>query len=197
MTSESAPKYIQLAKNANLLGRQSLWLGPDHLLLVMNAFSVENYRRWYFKDIQALIASRSNRRLIGNLVAAAIGLLCAIIVVVCIVAASDESQSTDRNVLFVFAGIFGGATLICAIFALVNSLRGPGCATFVQTPLGVEKLALPVHQRSFDRIVARLRPIIEAAQAKTEAAEPTPAAALAEPSAARPSADAAQPDPTP
>ena len=39
----------------------SLWLGPDHLLAVNSLRFREEYKRYYFRDIQALIIARSPR----------------------------------------------------------------------------------------------------------------------------------------
>ena len=46
--------------------RASLWLGPDHLLCVdTNGYS-ETYKRFYFRDIQAITIRESARRNVWN-----------------------------------------------------------------------------------------------------------------------------------
>jgi hypothetical protein len=39
----------------------SVWLGPDHLLLVRNVRFREEYKRFYLRDIQALVVARMGR----------------------------------------------------------------------------------------------------------------------------------------
>src|SRR5262249_39467939 len=39
----------------------SLWLGPDHVLAVNSLRFREEYKRYYFRDIQALVVARSPR----------------------------------------------------------------------------------------------------------------------------------------
>lgn len=42
--------------------RTSLWLGPDHLLKVERSPSRESYKRFYYRDIQAILIQQSSRR---------------------------------------------------------------------------------------------------------------------------------------
>src|SRR5580698_7690109 len=44
--------------------RTKLWLGTDHLLLVEQLILVERYKRFYYRDIQAITATRSSRWLV-------------------------------------------------------------------------------------------------------------------------------------
>lgn len=41
----------------------SLWLGPDHLLKVERSASRETYKRFFYRDIQAIFIEESSRRL--------------------------------------------------------------------------------------------------------------------------------------
>ena len=49
-----------------------LWLGKDHLLHVYNERYSESYKRFYFQDIQVLGLQTTSRRMIINLINAAI-----------------------------------------------------------------------------------------------------------------------------
>ena len=53
-------------------GKSRLFLGKDHLLRVNSNGWTENYRRFYFTDIQAVVVSLTNWRLIWNIVHAVI-----------------------------------------------------------------------------------------------------------------------------
>lgn len=52
-----AIQYRRLPGSAGLIFRQRLWLGPDHLLLVSSNVLVQEYRRFYFGDIQGLVVA--------------------------------------------------------------------------------------------------------------------------------------------
>src|SRR5947208_2826726 len=45
-------------------GKCCLWLAPDHLLAVETSGYTENYRRFFFRDIQAFTIQRTNHWLI-------------------------------------------------------------------------------------------------------------------------------------
>src|SRR6266550_3445601 len=57
-------------REAGLLSYSRLWLGPDHLLLARTAFFSEEYKRFYFRDIQAVVTRRTERREILNVILA-------------------------------------------------------------------------------------------------------------------------------
>jgi hypothetical protein len=171
--TDSKPVYTRLATSRlGLAGIGSLWLGPDHLLLVSNTFGVERYRRWFFKDIQAFIARRSARRLAWNLVVGGCGLLIAFGAAASIIGATSADRSLDKDALLVFSIILGGFAAMCLGFVLANTLLGPGCVVHVQTPFGVDKLTVPGRLSAFTRIADRLAPLIEAAQRGGEAGTP-------------------------
>lgn len=53
-----ANQYKLAAKGGSLFGRQKLYFGEDHLLVIDGTY-VERYRRLYYKDIQALLRYRT------------------------------------------------------------------------------------------------------------------------------------------
>lgn len=163
--ADNLPAYTRLTTGRfGLAGTGTLWLGPDHLLLVSNAFGVERYRRWFFKDIQALIARRNARRLVWNLVVGGSGLLIAAGAAACVIGAVGADDSADKAVLTTVGIVLGLLAAFCFGLTLANTLLGPGCTTHVQTPLGVERLSLPGRLHTFTRIAASVVPLIEAAQ---------------------------------
>ena len=48
------------------MSRSSLWLGKDHLLCVDSSGYTETYKRFYFRDIQAVTLVATKRRDIWN-----------------------------------------------------------------------------------------------------------------------------------
>lgn len=43
------------------MGKNTLWAGPDHLLLVMSTGVSETYRRFYYRDIRYIVAGKTGR----------------------------------------------------------------------------------------------------------------------------------------
>ena len=59
------------------LARHRLWEGPDHLLVVTSWPSGEGYRRFFFRDIQAVVIRQTARRLGLNIALFLLALLTA------------------------------------------------------------------------------------------------------------------------
>ena len=51
----TAVPYRKLPGSSGLFLRKRLWLGPDHILLVTSNVLAQEYRRFYFNDIEALV----------------------------------------------------------------------------------------------------------------------------------------------
>lgn len=158
-------EYQKLASSRlGLAGIGSLWLGPDHLLLVSHTTAVERYRRWYLRDFQCLIARRNSARLIWNIVFGGAAFFCGSGAAACWFGALQNPGSVDYNVLIVFAIILGLPSLGAFILMLINSLLGPGCTVYLQTPSGLEKLSLPGRLGAFRKLVDRLDRSIQETQ---------------------------------
>src|SRR5439155_11166424 len=100
-------------------GNSSLWLGPDHLLCIDSNGYTENYKRFYFRDIQAFIARKTDGYKYASLVLGLIGLFLGIM-------AAVTSDSVGRIILFSAAGLF----LLCMS---LNLLFGPTTLCYLQT----------------------------------------------------------------
>ena len=50
-----ATTYRKLPGASGMLLKSKLWLGPDHVLRVRRSLFSEEYRRYYFRDIQAIV----------------------------------------------------------------------------------------------------------------------------------------------
>src|SRR5580698_2302749 len=55
--------------------RSALWLGGDHLLLVETSGFTENYKRFYFRDIQAITVQETRRGQVWNFIRGGVLLL--------------------------------------------------------------------------------------------------------------------------
>jgi hypothetical protein len=126
-----------------------LYLGADHLLQVSSSGFTESYRRFYFRDIQAIVLRKSALGKVWNAVWASVfGLLAAIA-----------------------SGIGGPAAIawwaVAGIFLLVLALnigRGPTCVCQLRTAVQTRTLLSLNRLRNATRVIAQLRPLIEAAQ---------------------------------
>lgn len=147
-------------RGSGVISIATLWEGDTHLLLVASWPSGESYRRFFYADIQAIILRRTSRRKITNIVLAVFLLLAA--------APFVASFLTETDTAFlVTAGIFAA---FAAFFLLVNTLLGPTCTLHIQTPIRCEQLPIVRRDRQARRVLARIQPLVAAAQPLPETA---------------------------
>jgi hypothetical protein len=134
--------------------RCGLWLGPDHLLAVDATTASEEYRRFYFRDIEAFVIRRTRGRASSNWIL----LVLALVTVGPLLVFWRTEGSTGWMVGALVLGAFWAA------LALLNTLRGATCETKIRTAVQLEHLPslnrLPVARR----VLARIVPIITDAQ---------------------------------
>jgi len=139
--------------------RCRLWLGRDHLLYVANQGFSEDYRRFYFKDIQAIVVRRTPLWLISNTI---LGSLLAVLVTLAVlghVLGWDEAG-------VVLSAFFAGCVLIPF---LVNLAAGPTCAGYLYTAVQTQRIYSMNRLRTTRKVLDRVRPLIEAVQGTLEA----------------------------
>jgi len=128
-----------------------LWLADDHLLLATTTGYTEEYRRFYFSDIQAIFVRQTGE------------------------GAGQNWTLTAIAIVLLTLGIFvSGAMIICASLAGVclmvaafNAFFGPTCIVEIQTAVSTQRLP-PLRQlRASNRIIAQLVLLIRAAQGET------------------------------
>jgi hypothetical protein len=135
--------------------RSSLWLGRDHLLNVDSSYFAEKYRRFYFRDIQAITIRKTGRRRIWNLVLALLLLFSFGL------AARDLSTAlSDGFASPVLAVWFS----ILAMALLANNLLGPSCTVYLRTAVQTEELPSLNRIRRTRKVLDRIRPLIVAVQ---------------------------------
>lgn len=103
-----------------------LYQGPDHLLLINRTGFEEEYRRFYFSDIQSIVLRRTRDALIGNVTCFALGLPMLGFGV-------SVSDVAGRITLLVLAGI-------CLALGLLNLALGPTCICHMRTAVQIEEL---------------------------------------------------------
>ena len=137
--------------------RSNLWLGKDHLLGIETEGYTEKYKRFYFRDIQAITLLRTNRARVLGTVTGGLTALFAVLVL-----AVDDIAG--KWVL----GILGG---ICAIPFLVNLSYGPTCKCELRTAVQTENVPSMSRVRRARKLLNRIRPLIAEAQGQLAAEE--------------------------
>ena len=139
------------------LSRCSLYLSDDHILAVdSNGFS-EDYKRFYFSDIEGIITRRTRR---GDSWSIALGLLIA-----CSLTGALFLESESFRILFwILSGTF-------LVFLVGNIFRGPTCICHIMTAVQEEQLPSLNRLRVARKVIGTLRLAIEKAQGKLEPEE--------------------------
>jgi hypothetical protein len=126
-----------------------LWLGADHLLAVDSTLATEEYRRFYFRDIEAIVIRQTAQRQIWNWVLVVLLLLMA--------GPFFFAWLSARDGTFLAASI--GCALFWLVFIAINTLRGATCQTHIRTAAQTEQLPslgrLPAHSGGSGRDHAR------------------------------------------
>jgi hypothetical protein len=137
----------------SLILTRSLWQGPDHLLWVEGSIAQERYKRFYFKDIQAMILRPNQRRLLW-----AIPLVLLVLLFLGIAAFSRGPSYVSTSMAVLGVGCL-----------LVHWLQGPGCDVFLQTAVQREKLTTLARVNKALKVLDRIKALAEAAQGPLEA----------------------------
>ena len=134
--------------------RHSLWLGPDHLLSVRNQGYSEDYKRFYYADIEAVVANRS------TLWTFSLWLVGLVLGAAWLLALVGWLLNWESVGIVLMAGI---GTFLAIVF-LANLLQGPTCATYIRTAVQFERLHSLNRLRTVEKALRRLRPRIDAVQ---------------------------------
>ena len=139
-----------------LFGYSQLWAAPDHLLLVQSSRFVENYQRFAFADVQAIVVTERRDRLVAQISIALAAILWS--------AAALAMQGWFGRGFFLITGALAVAAVA------VDILRGPRCRCHLYTAVSRELLAPVDRVRTAKRFLAEIRPAVEAAQGRLEQA---------------------------
>lgn len=159
--SAPANSYQKLPGTGHQLGSYTrLYRGADHLLQISSVTFSESYKRFFYRDIQAFIVVRTNTWIVFTALFAILALLVTALAV-------GVGDSVGSVILGTFAALL-------LILALVTGLRGPSCRCYVRTAVQTETLPSLNRLRRVDKILAELKPLLDAAQGPTPVLQATP-----------------------
>lgn len=134
------------------LSRCSLYLADDHVLAVESTGFSEDYKRFYFSDIQAIITRKTRR-----------GAFWSTILALMIACSLMGALYLEAGSLHIFFWILSGTFLA---FLLVNTFRGPTCICHIKTAVQQDQLPSLNRLRIARRVIEMFRPAIERVQGK-------------------------------
>lgn len=133
-------------KKSFLIGYYTLWQAADHLLYIYSRFGVEDYKRLYFSDIQAIVTRKT---IVGKIQNVFLAILLSLFLL--------QAALADGPWAY-FGMTAAGLTFI---LLLINWLRGPTCETRIMTAVQTENL-LPLYRlKNALKVMNDLRPVIE------------------------------------
>ena len=138
-----------------------LWLGDDHLFQVESAGGYsETYKRFYFRDIQAIYLRKTNSWQTVNFV---LGTVTGLFLLWTLSVKNIPGVVT----LGIITGVFG-------FFLLLNLLHGSTCECHLQSAVHLEELPSLRRRRNAEKVLSRLKPLIDSAQGSISAEKVAP-----------------------
>ena len=131
------------------MGKYTLWQGKDHLLLIFSRFGAEDYKRFYFNDIQAITTRKTIVGRIQNIILSCFNLMSLISIFY-----FDGGWS-------IFYAFVSGTMLV---FLLINFVKGPTCDTKLLTAVQTENLPSLYRLKTACRVMDRLQACIQSTQ---------------------------------
>jgi hypothetical protein len=112
------------------MGSTTLWLGPDHLLVVEARGYTESYRRFYYRDIGSIVTRGTGVAKVWNLI---LGLL------VLGIGIAAAATAAENRITWAIPGV----SLL--LLLLINVVRGASCVSQITTR--VQTAPLPLRRR--------------------------------------------------
>src|ERR1051326_1689602 len=140
-----------------------LYQARDHLLVVNSNGYIEDYKRFYFRDIQAIIIRQSITGKVWNW---ALGALTVPSLAFAIALFARRENGDLPAALF-----WGVCAILFGVPFLINILRGPTCACHIRTAVQTERHAPLSRLRTAQKVLARIKPLIAEVQGTLAPAE--------------------------
>ena len=139
------------SKKGFIIGRYTLWQSVDHLLHIYSRIGFEDYKRYYFSDVQAIITRKTIAGRVQNGVLAIIFMLCA------------SAAGANHGGWFAFWAALAGVFIL---LLLINLYRGPTCETKLMTAVQTEKLPSLHRLKSAIKVMDKLSSHIQSVQGR-------------------------------
>ena len=133
------------------LWSDSLWLGPDHMLAVKSKWVTENYKRFYYRDIQAIIIRGIDH---WKTISIILGSVSAIFFLFMLV--QDGGWA-------IFFGVVSGLFLPLFLYYLI---WGANCESYIKTAVQIERLPALYRLKTSKRAMNILLERIDGAQGR-------------------------------
>jgi hypothetical protein len=147
-------QFVRLpGKKRGLFSHHTLWLGADYLLAVESTGFREQYKRFYFRDIQAIIMRQTARRIVWSVVLAVLVVVAALPLL--------TLAGSSRPLLTLSWCIVPTLFLIAFLGHLA---LGPTCNCYVQMPLALHELPSLRRSRHAKKVLAELHPRVRRVQ---------------------------------
>jgi hypothetical protein len=142
--------YTRLPGKKGFFHKFTLWLAEDHILAVESNYYTEIYKRFYFKDFQALIVRKTDSlSLITGIIAA---IMCVFLIILL------AGIARHNRGLTIFASVF---LLSLTIKLAVHLIRGTTCACHLKMPLAVHELPSLCRMKYARLVLEQLTPLVQ------------------------------------
>ena len=142
------PTYQRLPgkKKGFITGQHTLWRSKDHLLQIYARWGAEDYKRYYFNDIQAIMTRKTEVGKVINFVMGALAGLFGLF------AATSASAWVPFNTII---------AAVMLIILIINAIKGPTCESHLLTAVQTEKLYSLNRLHTAIAVMNQLKPLIE------------------------------------
>ena len=137
-----------------IYGTFSLWLGKDHLLHIERRGYSEYYKRFYFRDIQALILKKTDRMMVWNFI---FGIFLFIFGLIFVIQLISGPGIASTIILLLLLGLF-------TLLLVINCYRGSTCECYLKTAVQTENLLSLNRVKRYHHVLKILEPLILDAQ---------------------------------
>ncbi|MGD0278116.1 MAG: hypothetical protein ABSC11_02290 [Smithella sp.] len=130
--------------------RTSLWQGKDHLLYLSSTGYTEDYKRFYYGDIQAITIRKTIRYMVWNII-----LLTSLV--------SFGAAAYSYSEKFLAVSLYTVA-FFSFLFLVINLLMGQTCICELYTQVSTEELYSLKRLRTAKKVINIITPLIEEKQ---------------------------------
>lgn len=149
MTSETDFKYRKIGRFKGIFSRSAFFVGDDHFLLVINQHFSENYRRFYFNEIEGITLRKTTR---GRNLTILFSILLALFGI------PAFFVSEEGAIVLVVMAAFP------LVLLLVNLVLGTTVECVMRTTASQETLPMVSRLRRYHKFLPQVRHYIEASQ---------------------------------